>query len=258
MVICQDEEARIGACIDSLAFCDEVVVVDSGSTDRTLEIAEAKGARVVPQAWRGMNGQKDFGREQARGRWVLNLDADEVATPELAKEVRAIADSDGAEGPAAYLIPFRNYFKDAWVRRCGYYPDPHIRLLDKGRARWDPSVPAHDKVLVDGAVGRLTGHVEHYSFDSLDDFLDKSRRYSTAFARAAYQKGRRASGATVLVHASWRFFKAYVLEAGFLAGTLGLVISGLQAYEVFQKYARLWELSRFGAPADLEAHGDAK
>lgn len=257
MVICQDEAARIGACLDSLAFCDEIVVVDSGSTDGTLDIARAKGALVFSQPWLGMNGQKDFGREKARGRWVLNLDADEVASPELAKEVRAIADAD-ADGPSAYLIPFKNYFKDAWVRRCGYYPDPHVRLLSKAKARWDPSVPAHDRVLVEGETGRLRGHVEHYSFDSLDDFLDKSRRYSTAFARTAYKRGRRASGGTVLVHAAWRFFKAYVLEAGVLDGTLGLVISGLQAYEVFQKYARLWEYSRFGPPEDLEVHGDGK
>lgn len=257
MVICQDEAERIGACLDSLAFCDEVVVVDSGSTDGTLDIVRAKGARLFENPWAGMNGQKDFGRRQAKGRWVLNIDADEVVSPELAREVRAIADAEQPPA-AAYKIPFRNYFRDAWVRRCGYYPDPHIRLLRSDKARWDPTVPAHDKVLVDGEVGRLSGHVEHYSFSSLDDFLSKSRRYAAAFALTAYKKGRRATGGTVLVHTVMRFFKAFVLKAGFLDGTLGLVISGLQAYEVFQKYARLWELTRFGPPADLEVHGDAK
>lgn len=258
VVICQDEAERIGACLESLAFCDEIVVVDSGSTDQTLDIARAKGARVFEHPWAGMNGQKDFGRQQARGRWVLNLDADEVASGVLAAEVRRVADAVGEEGPAAYQIPFRNYFRDAWVRRCGYYPDPHVRLLRRDRAYWDAAVPAHDKVRVDGEVGRLSGHVEHYSFGSLDDFLGKSRRYASAFAITAHEKGRRATGATILGHTVWRFFKAYVLERGFLDGTLGLVISGLQAYEVFQKYARLWELSRFGAPREIEGHADAK
>lgn len=257
MVICQDEAERIGACLDSLAFCDEVVVVDSGSTDGTLDIVRAKGARLFENPWAGMNGQKDFGRLQAKGRWVLNIDADEVVSSELAEQVRAIADGDES-GPSAYTMPFRNYFRDAWVRRCGYYPDPHIRFVTQARCHWDASVPAHDKVHVDGTVGHISGHVDHYSFTSLDDFLSKSSRYSAAFALTAYKKGRRASGGTVFVHTTGRFFKAYVLKAGFLDGTLGLIISGLQAYEVFQKYARLWELSRFGPPANLDVHGDAK
>jgi len=259
MVICQDEAERIGACLDSLAFCDEVVVVDSGSTDGTLDIVRSKGAQLFQNPWAGMNGQKDFARQKARGRWVLNVDADEVVSPELAQEVRAIADADAdADGPVAYKMPFRNYFRDAWVRHCGYYPDPHIRFVRADVCRWDAAVPAHDKVLVEGDVGELRGHVDHFSFSSIDDFLSKSRRYSSAFALTAYKKGRRSSGGTVLVHTATRFFKAYVLKAGFLDGTLGLVVSGLQAYEVFQKYVRLWELSRFGPPPDLEVHGDAK
>lgn len=249
MLICQDEARRIEACLDALAFCDEIVAVDSGSTDGTLELLRARGVRVFEQAWLGMNGQKDFGRQQARGRWVLNVDADEVVSPELAKEVRAVADG-GEAGPNAYRIPFRNYFRDQWVRRCGYYPDPHVRLVRQDKCQWDAARPAHDRVLVEGETGALRGHVEHYSFESLDDFLGKSRRYSTAFARDAYARGRRASGWDVAVHTAGRFFKIYVLKAGFLEGTLGLVIAGLQAYEVFQKYARLWELSRFAPPTE--------
>lgn len=257
MVICQDEAARIEACLDALAFCDEIVVVDSGSTDGTLDLVRAKGARLFERPWGGMNDQKDYGRQQARGRWVLNVDADEVVSPELAREVRAIADRGDDGGPAAYRIPFRNYFRDQWVRGCGYHPDHHVRLVRGDRARWDVERPAHDRVLVDGETGTLRGAIEHYSFESVDDFLGKSKRYARASALDAFRRGRRAGPATIAVHSGWRFFKAYVLQAGWRDGALGLVIAGLQAYEVFQKYARLWELTRFGLPEGSEGPGDA-
>jgi glycosyltransferase involved in cell wall biosynthesis len=253
MLVCQDEARRIEACLDALAFCDEIVAVDSGSTDGTLDILRARGVRVFQEPWRGMNGQKDFGRRQARGTWVLNVDADEVVSPALARQARAVADGSD-DGPVAFRVPFRNYFREQWVRRCGYWPDPHVRLVRRDRCRWDPTAPVHDRVLVEGAVGALTGHVDHYSFESLDDFLGKSRRYARVYAEVVHARGQRASAWTVASHTLFRFFKAYVLKAGFLDGGLGLVISGLQAYEVFQKYARLWELSRFpgaeGAPRD--------
>jgi glycosyltransferase involved in cell wall biosynthesis len=243
MIVCQNEARRIAACVDSLAFCDEIVAVDSGSTDGTLEILEKRGVRVIRRAWGGMNDQKDFGREAAEGDWVLNLDADEVATPELAREIRAVIARD--PGTDAYLIPFRNHFREAWVRRSGYYPDPHVRLVRRDRTRWDRTVPVHDRVLVEGNTGRLRGHIDHYSFESIDHFLKKSSSYASVFARAAHASGRRANVFTIGLHTAFRFFKSYVLKAGFLEGELGLTISGLQAYEVFQKYVRLWELSRF-------------
>lgn len=250
LVVCKNERRRIGACLDSLAFCDELVVVDSGSTDGTLEEARARGARVFERPWRNVNDQKDFGRSEARGRWVFNLDADEVAPPDLARRVRRIADESTEATAAAYLIPFRNHFRGVWVRRGGYHPDPHVRLLDRARARWDVSQPVHDRVLVDGAVGRVEEHIDHYSFESVAHFLEKSGRYAAAFAVDAFASGRRAGLGTILFHTTGRFLKAYLLKAGFLEGALGLAISGLQAYEVFQKYVRLWELGRFGQSPD--------
>ncbi len=216
------------------------MVIDSGSTDGTADIARAKGARVFERPFTGMNDQKDFGRAQAEGEWVLNLDGDEVVTPELRDEIRALLE----RGPdaAAYRIPFRNHFRDAWVRRCGYYPDPHVRLVARDRARWDASVPAHDHVVVEGSTGTLHGHIDHFSFESMDHYLRKSAGYADAFARDALARGRRSGPVTILVHTVFRFFKAYVLKAGFLEGTLGLTIAGLQAIQAFQKYVRLWEL----------------
>jgi glycosyltransferase involved in cell wall biosynthesis len=256
MVIAKNEAKRIGDCVDSLAFCDEVLVIDSGSTDGTQEIVKSKGARLIDQPWLGMNGQKDFGRQQAKGEWVLNLDADEVVTPELRQEILQLLEtSDPAIG--AYRIPFRNYFRDAWVRRCGYYPDPHVRLVRRERAYWDAAIPAHDHVVVDGELGLLAGHIDHYSFDSMDHYLRKSAGYADAFARTALAKGRRSGPLTILVHTGFRFFKAYFLKGGFLEGSLGLTISGLQAIQAFQKYVRLWELQTERNVADQQLSAGA-
>lgn len=242
MVIAKNEAKRIGACLDSLAFCDEILVIDSGSTDGTLDIAREKGARLIERPFLGMNDQKDFGRQQSQGEWVLNLDADEVVTPELREEIRTLLGRGVDAGIAAYRIPFRNHFRDSWVRRCGYYPDPHVRLVRRDRAYWDQAVPAHDHVVVDGEIGKLTGHIDHFSFDSMDHYLRKSAGYADAFAKVALAKGRRSGAFTILLHTAFRFFKAYVLKGGFLEGSLGLTISGLQAIQAFQKYVRLWEL----------------
>ncbi|MBK6684855.1 MAG: glycosyltransferase family 2 protein [Deltaproteobacteria bacterium] len=250
LVICHNEVGRIGACLASLEFCDEILVIDSGSTDGTLAIASQAGARIVQRPFLNFADQKDAGRALARGRWVLVIDADEVVSADLQQEVRSIADRGGEPGIDAYRMPFRNHFRDTWVRRAGYYPDPHVRLLRRDRAHFDPATPVHEKVRVQGGIGDLRGHVDHHSFVSLDHFLAKSSRYADRFARAAYAEGRRAGAVDIFLHTLGRFVRAYVVKGGFLEGTLGLVISGLQAYEVFQKYARLWELGRWGAPGE--------
>jgi glycosyltransferase involved in cell wall biosynthesis len=256
LVICLNEEARIGACLASLAFCDEVVVVDSGSTDRTLELARSHGARIFERPYTGQNDQKDFGRTVARGDWLFVLDADEVASPELAEEVRAVAQGGAPADVDAYRIPFRNRFRGVWVRRAGYYPDPHVRLVRRAKVHWDKTAPVHDRVVVEGRIGALSGHVDHFSFRSLAHFLEKSERYAEGFARSAHAQGRRASVATIALHTVTRFVKCYLVKGGFLEGPMGLVISGLQAFETFQKYARLWELGRFGPEAGGERDRD--
>jgi glycosyltransferase involved in cell wall biosynthesis len=255
LVICKNEERRIGACLASLAFCDELLVIDSGSTDRTVAIAQEHRARIVERPYVGQNDQKDHGRSLAKGRFVLVIDADEVVPAALAKEVRAVVDRDGDPGVDAWRIPFKNYFRRTWVRRAGYWPDHHVRLLRADKARFDRSVPVHDKVLTDGAIGTLLNPIEHYSFESLAHFLEKSGRYADGFAKAAHAQGRSAGAGAILGHTIGRFFKAYVLKGGFLEGALGLVISGLQAYEVFQKYARLWELGQLGPPGEERSRG---
>jgi glycosyltransferase involved in cell wall biosynthesis len=244
LVIAKNEEQRIGACLRALAFCDEILVIDSSSTDKTPELVRAAGARLVDRPFTSYAGAKEEGRALARGRWVLNVDADEIVTEQLARQIQEIVAHEQAPC-AAYAIPFKNYFRSVWVRRAGYYPDRHVRLFLRERARWDLSRPTHARVLVDGDTGTLTGHIEHHSFTSIQQFVQKSSRYAASFAEFAYAEGRRAGFSTIAIHTIGRFLRAYVLQGGFLEGTLGLTIAGLQAFEVFQKYARLWERGRF-------------
>jgi glycosyltransferase involved in cell wall biosynthesis len=243
LVITKNEERRIEACLRALSFCDEIVVIDSSSSDKTPDLVRAAGAQLVDRPFTSFAGLKEEGRVLARGRWVLNVDADELVSAELALQIKDIVARDD-EPCAAYAIPFKNYFGSVWVRRAGYYPDPHIRLFLRERARWDPAHPTHARVLVDGKTGMLDGHIEHRSFSSIQDFVKKSSRYAASFAESAHAQGRRAGFFTIASHTFARFFRAFVLQGGFLEGTLGLVIAGLQAYEVFQKYARLWERGR--------------
>lgn len=247
MVICLNEARRIGDCLRSLAFCDEVVVIDSGSTDGTPAIIQQHGARLLTRPFVSWNDQKDFGREQATGPWVLNIDADEVVSEALAKEICARLEAGVDPSVGGFEIPFRNYLRSTWLRRAGFYPDPHLRLVRKDRARWDRGA-VHDRLVIDGRIERLSGHVDHYSFDSIADYLEKSNIYAEAFARHAHATGRRTGAVGIAWHALARFVRAYFLELGVLEGALGLIMSSLQAAGTFQKYARLWELQRFGAP----------
>jgi glycosyltransferase involved in cell wall biosynthesis len=256
MVICLNEERRIGACLSSLAFCDEVVVIDSGSRDRTVALVEASGARLFTRPFVSWNDQKDFGRRQCRGRWVLNVDADEVVSAELAQEIRQ-AIAAAPEEVAGYAIPFRNHLRDRWLRGAGFYPDPHLRLIRRERGRWDDSA-VHDRVRVEGMVRSLRGHIDHYSFESIADYLEKSNIYAEAFARDAFGRGRRTTAIGILFHAFGRFLKMYLLRGGIRFGRIGVIMAGLQAAATFQKYARLWELEQFPeeAAAPSPALGD--
>lgn len=248
-VIALDEEERLPDCLRSLAFCDEVLVVDGGSRDRTVEVARAAGARVLERPFDDFARQHEFARESARGEWILSLDADERASPELQQAARAVADGQG--GCDAWELPFKNRFRGVWLRHGGLWPDRHVRLYRRARARHDPARPVHEKLLVDGPVGRLEAPVEHHTWGSLAQCLAKSARYAEAAAQALHAQGRSPSLAGLLARPLWRFVRAYLLRLGFLDGAAGAVVALARAHEAWAREARLWELSRFdGAGRD--------
>ena len=238
-----NEERRIAACLEALAFCDEIVLVDSHSTDRTVEIARRYTDRIYMRPWSGSNNQKDFARRQARGRWVLSVDADEVVTPALRDELLAIV-SEPSPGHAGYLVPIRTYYRDHWVKVGGLWPGYHLRFLQRDLGYWDPAIEPHETVRLRGTRSRTRGHLDHFSYDSLQDFLDKADRHAQLWADSQHRAGRRIGVFSMFARPLFRFARDYLLRGGFLGGGFGLFFCALQAHYTFLKYAKLSERTR--------------
>ena len=237
-IVALDEERDLPDCISSLrGFCDEILVVDGGSRDRTREIARGLGARVLERPFDDFAKQHEFARVEARGEWILSIDADERASPEL----RAAAFGTAA----AYSLPFKNHYRGIWLRHGGFWPDRHVRLFRRETARYDPGRSVHEKLIVTGAIGSLDAPILHYTYDSLQDCLAKMERYGERSARMLFAQGARAGAWEIAARPLWRFLRAYLLRLGFLDGAAGAAMAWARAYEAFHRYARLWELSRF-------------
>ncbi|TAN05828.1 MAG: glycosyltransferase family 2 protein [Rhodanobacteraceae bacterium] len=253
-VITLNEADRIDACLASLEFCDEVVVVDSGSADGTRERAAARGARVIEHAFEGFRAQKDFAVSQARHDWVLCLDADERVTPALRASIEA-ARAEGFAGAAGYRFARATEYFGAFLRHGNAYPDRVLRLFDRRRGGWRAGREIHEHAVVDGGVVTLAGDLEHVAYRSLDDQLARYRRYATMMAAHLHASGRRAHLANLLLNPFWRFLRGYVLRAGFLDGWRGFVFACMEADYVREKFARLWLLQH--AAIDADRHNDA-
>jgi glycosyltransferase involved in cell wall biosynthesis len=246
VIVAQDEAERLPACLTSLGFCDEIVVVDGGSRDGTRTLAQAAGARVLDRPFDDWARQREFGREQARGVWVLAIDADERASPALAAALRSLADRPiEPAAPAAFALPFQNRFRGEWLRHGGLWPDRHVRFFLRERCRYDLGRAVHERLLVDGATGRLDAPVIHESWRSLAHCLQKSSVYGERAAQTLFAQGRRAGAADFLLRPLWRFLRSYVLQLGFLDGAPGAAVAFGRAYETYARYGRLWELGRF-------------
>ena len=243
-VITRDVEDRIGDCLAAVAFADEILVVDSGSTDHTVAIARERGARVIERDWPGYAAQKNFALEQVAADWVLSIDADERCTPELAHEIRGLL-ADAPGGLAAASVPRRTWYLGRWIRHGGWYPDRKVRLVRRGAGRWEGG-DVHERLVADGAVRALCGDLLHYTYRDIADHLRTIDRFTTAAARGRAARG--GSGAVVgmLVNPPLKFLKMYLLRAGFLDGLPGFVLAVLGSYYVFLKYAKRWELHRAG------------
>ncbi|CDM24916.1 glycosyltransferase family 2 protein [Castellaniella defragrans] len=241
IVITRNEAAHIGDCLDSVAFADEIIVLDSGSTDATREIARARGARVeVAPDWPGFGPQKNRALALATGDWVLSIDADERVTPELAGAIRQAIGAPAAE---AYRIARLSNFCGRWIRHSGWWPDYVVRLFRREAGRFTDAA-VHERVEVRGRTGTLSGHFLHYPYATLEVFIDKINRYSTEAARAAFERGRRTTALGPFGHGLWTFVRHYVLRRGFLDGWQGLVLAGMAATGSFYRYVKLYWLGR--------------
>jgi glycosyltransferase involved in cell wall biosynthesis len=241
-IITSNEADRIEDCLRSVSFCDEIIVVDSHSTDDTRERASALGARVIERDWPGYRSQKQFAVDSARHDWVLCLDADERVSAPLRREIEALREA-GFPHNAGWLLPRITAYFGRFLRHGNAYPDRLIRLFDRRRGEWSGR-EVHENTRVHGPVGRLQGHLEHYSYRSLSDQLERMQRYATLMARTLHAEGQRCGLATVLINPQWRFIRGYFLRLGFLDGWRGLVFALVEASYVRRKYLYLYGLGK--------------
>jgi glycosyltransferase involved in cell wall biosynthesis len=248
-VITRNEAADIGDALASVAWADEIVVVDSRSTDDTVNIARRYTDRVVVRDWPGYVDQKNHAASIASHDWILSLDADERVSPALADEVRATM--SGEPNAAAFRVPRVTWYLGQWVRTTDWYPDYQTRLYDRRTARWTGRY-VHEAVTIQGTLGRLRGELRHYAYRDIADHLETIDRYTTAAAQQMYEGGRRSGFFSVAVHPPLAFLRNYVAKGGARDGVPGLVISALNSYYVFLKFAKLWELQRANTGPGLQ------
>ena len=249
-VVTRNEEDRLADCLASLDWCDEILVVDACSSDRTREVARAGGARVIEREWPGHVAQKEFAVRRARHEWVLCLDADERLSPPLRSELIALREA-GFPGAAGWKMPRRSWYLGRWIRHGPWVPDLKLRLFDRRRGRWGGRDP-HDRVVLEGAEGLLGGEILHYPYRSFAEHLATIDRYTTLMADSLHRSGRRARPWDLVMRPTVRFVRAYFLKAGWRDGWRGLLIAYLASHYGRLKYAKLLVRQRGGgvpAPA---------
>lgn len=245
-VITKNEAHNIEACLRSVMFADQLVVLDSGSTDDTAAIARSLGAEVVCSAdWQGFGIQKNRALALARCDWVLSLDADERVTPELQAEIQATLKAPAFD---VYALPRLSSYCGQYMRHSGWYPDRVTRLFRRQAAQFSEDL-VHERVVASRPVGQLHSPMLHESFRNFEAVLDKANRYSTAGALSLFSKGKQASLGKALGHGLWAFIRTYFLRCGFLDGRMGLVLAISNAEGTYYRYLKLWLLQRDGSAA---------
>ncbi|HEY7679529.1 MAG TPA: glycosyltransferase family 2 protein [Terriglobia bacterium] len=238
VIVTLNEERNLGRALESLQpVADEVLVVDSGSTDRTRQIAESRGARFLEHPWEGYSRQKNYAASQARHDWVLSLDADEALGPELATEIQQIRQA-GPGDAAGFRMPRLARYQGHWILHSGWYPDRKLRLYDRRRGCWVGDY-VHERIEVDGPVRELRGNLLHYTCDSMEEHLRSVDRYTTLAAEDSFARQEGWILLRMLALPPWKFIETYLLRQGFRDGAAGLRIAAMAGYYVWRKYAKL-------------------
>ncbi len=240
VLITKNEAANIRDCLQSVAWADEIIVVDSGSTDGTVAIAKAMGAHVYEHDWPGFGPQKNRALGYATKDWVLSLDADERVTPELRGEIEAVLHGGQFD---SYLVSRLSNYCGRFMRHSGWYPDLLPRLFKRGKARFSDDL-VHERLIVEGAAGRLHGMLLHYAFDDLEEVLRKVNQYSTAGAQMMQRRGRHTSLTGAVLRGMWSFVRTYVVRGGFLDGREGFMLAVSNAEGTYYRYLKLMLLNR--------------
>jgi glycosyltransferase involved in cell wall biosynthesis len=243
VLIAQNEEKRIGAALDSVAWADERLVVDGGSRDATIEICRERRARVEEHPFTSYAEQKNFALDLASNNWVFSLDADEKSSDTLSDEIQSLRRS--GFNASGYRIPRVNYYLGRFVRSTAWYPDHQLRLFDRRRGRWEGKY-VHESVRVDGPVGKLEGEILHHSYEDVNDHVERLNHYADLAARQMFEADRKTSLMPAMVLPPLVFLKNYIVKCGFRDGSVGLVVSSMNAFYVYMKFIKLWELGRKG------------
>ena len=239
-IITFNEERNIARAIESLRCCDEILILDSGSNDRTVEIAKKLGARVVEASWSGYAAQKNIAAELASNDWILSLDADESLSEALEAEIWRIKKS----GPEfeGYTVPRLAQYLGRWILHSGWHPDRKVRLFDRHKAQWVGTF-VHESVKVNGSVGHLRSNLLHFTCNSLSEHLRSMDGYTTLAAQEIVARGKQVSFRRLLLDPPWTFFRTYVLKLGFLDGTEGLILAYMAGFYNFVKYSKARHMS---------------
>ena len=238
-IITKNEEANIRACLESVRWADDLVVVDSGSTDQTLTICREYPARIFVEEWKGFARQKNSAIAKTHHEWVLSLDADERIPLKLKEEIEKEINQDRPCN--GYFIARKNFFAGRWIRHCGWFPDYNLRLFRKSRGRFQERA-VHERVQIEGQAERLQNFLIHETYHSVGDFLQRMDRYSTLAAREMDQEGKQFRIFDLLFRPPFTFFQMYLIRLGFLEGYWGFLLSGLYSFYTFAKYSKLREL----------------
>ncbi len=251
-IITMNEADRLTACVASVHFADDIVVVDSGSSDGTRDIARSLGCAVFEHPFSGFARQKQYAVDQCRHDWVLLLDADERLPPPAAEGIRREL-ADARADVAAFSFLRRNYLHGRWIRHCGWWPDSVVRLVRRQRGAFSETT-VHERWIADGPVAPLPYYIDHYSFRDYAEMMAKLQHYSSLAAREMMARKEKVNCWSPLLHGGWTFFSVYFLKLGFLCGLDGLIISLLNAGGSFMKYAKYWEMIHYSTVAESAQH----
>ncbi len=244
-IITLNEEANITRTLESFrGLADEIILVDSGSTDATVSLARARGAKVFSEPWKGFAPQKNSALAKATGDWILSLDADEEVSPELAASIKRLLTSAEAPQFAGYTMNRRNMYLGRWLKHSGYYPDPKLRLIRRGAAEFELRA-VHEDMKMQGPVGHLQGDLIHHAYPTLESFIEHANRYSSLGAQMVVERGPAGfSFINIVLRPMVRFLYTYIFRLGFLDGREGLLVLMTHASYVSWKYAKAWEMSK--------------
>jgi glycosyltransferase involved in cell wall biosynthesis len=242
IIITRNEAKNIGRCLKSVSWAEEIVIVDSGSTDDTKKIASEFTDKIFDLEWKGYGPTKEFARNQVTADWVLSIDADEVVSEKLREEILSTVSS---ENPLdGYFIPRRSNFLGKWIRHGGWYPDLVLRLFKREKGGFTMRL-VHEEVKVSGPTGHLINDLLHYTDPDFEHYLTKLNRYTSLDAMQMLEAGKKSGLADVVLRPAILFFKMYILKAGFLDGIHGFILAAASAFHVFSKYIKLWHLKKF-------------